>query len=67
MLGLGLLFQILILCLILGLVIYIFHNVPILAPFVWLANVICVVIVVIFLIEVLLGLSGGSAVMWHLR
>ena len=41
----GLLISVLILCLILGLVIYLFNNIPILAPFAWLANVICVVTV----------------------
>jgi hypothetical protein len=56
----GLLIQVLILCLVLGLILYIFGAVPILAPFRWLAQIICVVIVVIFLIEILLGISGGG-------
>jgi hypothetical protein len=60
-----LLIMLLILCLILGLVIYVFNHVPILQPFAWLANIICVVVVVIFLIEILLGLdSGGSLGFW---
>ena len=50
----------LILCLILGLILYVFANVPILAPFAWLANIVCVVIVVIFLIHVLMGIGGGT-------
>jgi hypothetical protein len=57
----------LILCLVLGLVIYIFNAVPILRPFAWLANVICVVIVVIFLIEILTGIDAGGAIWPSLR
>lgn len=63
----GLLIDLLILCLVLGLVIYIFSKVPILAPFAWLANIICVVIVVIFLINLLLGISGGGGYLWGPR
>jgi uncharacterized membrane protein YjdF len=64
--GLGLLIQVLVLCLILGTV-YVFRKVPLLAPFSWLAEVICVVIVVIFLINLLLGFSGPGALGWRLR
>lgn len=49
----------LVLCLVLGLVIYVFQNVPILVPFVWLARLICVVIIVLFLIHLLLTMSGA--------
>jgi hypothetical protein len=56
----GLLIDVLALCLFLGLIIYIFSVVPILAPFRWVAQLICVVIVVLFLIEILLGFSGGG-------
>ena len=52
--------SLLILCLILGVVIYIFGQVPILAPFAWVVNIICLVIVTIFLIHFLLGFGGGA-------
>lgn len=55
---LSLLIYLIILCLILGLVIYVFNHVPVLAPFAWVAQLVCVVIVVIFLIEILLGIPG---------
>jgi len=58
----GLLIQLLILCLILGLVIYVFRTIPVLAPFEWIARLVCVVIVVIWLIDFLLGISGGALV-----
>ncbi len=66
----ALLIQVLILCLILGLVLFIFNNVPLLAPFSWLAYVICVVIAVIFLINLLSGMGGaglGMPAHWGLR
>lgn len=56
----GLLVGFLILCLILGLILFVFQHVPLLAPFAWLANLLCVVIIVIFLINVLLGLGGAG-------
>jgi hypothetical protein len=56
----GLVINVVILCLILGLVLYIFRVVPILTPFAWLANVICVIIIVLFLIHLLSGFGGGS-------
>ena len=64
---LHLLIVLIVLCLVLGLVIYVFQNVPVLAPFAWLARVICVVIVVLFLIDLLLGLSGsgGLGLYWR--
>lgn len=55
-----LLISLLILCLILGLVLFLFRSVPILAPFAWLAYVVCVVVIVIFLIWLLQSFDAGS-------
>jgi uncharacterized MAPEG superfamily protein len=54
--------MLLVLCIVLGIVLYIFNNVPLLAPFAWVANLVCVVIILIFLIQVLLGLDPGCGV-----
>ena len=58
-----LLISVLILCLILGLVLFLFRSIPILAPFAWVAYVVCVVIVVIFLIWLLQSFDAGEIMM----
>lgn len=57
---LTLLIYLLVLCLILGLILYVFQTVPILAPFAWVAKLLCVVVIVLFLIEILLGIPHGG-------
>jgi hypothetical protein len=58
-----LLISVLILCLILGLILFLFRSIPILAPFAWVAYIVCVVVIVIFLIWLLQSFDAGEIMM----
>jgi hypothetical protein len=56
---LGIILQIIIVALILGLVVWLCSQVPFLAPFARIVQVVCVVLFVIWIIYLLMGLVGG--------
>jgi hypothetical protein len=57
---LGIILQIIIVALVLGLVVWLCSQVPFLAPFARIVQVVCVVLFVIWIIYLLMGLVGNG-------